>query len=259
MGAIEIPAAPRISDAGVRMFGFTVGHVHMSLSFFLDGEAGQIKAPVTAFLIDHPRGLALFDTGLGSRFERPKGSPLEGFIDLEAGDTMAARLRGIGVDASDVRWIIASHLHADHAGGNVDFPNATVVVQESEVDFARAEADGMLYALEEFDTGQPFLKLHGEHDLFGDGTVIVFPTPGHTPGHQSARVRTDHAEIVLTGDCCSMRRSLEDFRLPDHCHNADQFIGSLHLLRKMQDRGARVFPSHDPDFWAEIPKAVPIV
>jgi len=258
MSAVEIPTSPRKPGEGVRLFGFTVGHVHMPLSFFLDGEEGEIAAPVTAFLIDHPRGLVLFDTGLGARFVRPAGTPRENFIDLEQGDMMVERIRAIGVDPADVRWIVVSHFHADHAGGNVDFPNATVIVNEAEHEFATANADGGLYALEEFETGQPFIKVRGEHDVFGDGTVVVFPTPGHTPGHQSARVRTDGGDIVLTGDCCAMRRSLEEFKLPDHCHNADQSLASLKLLAGMAKKGARIFPSHDPDFWSGIAKNVPI-
>jgi glyoxylase-like metal-dependent hydrolase (beta-lactamase superfamily II) len=133
MSAIDIPTSPRQPGSGIRLFGFTIGHVHMPLSFFIDGEEGQIKAPVTAFLIDHPsKGLALFDTGLGGRFVRPRGAALESFIDIEEGDTMASRLAAIGVDAADISWIIASHLHADHAGGNADFPNATIVVHATE-------------------------------------------------------------------------------------------------------------------------------
>jgi glyoxylase-like metal-dependent hydrolase (beta-lactamase superfamily II) len=231
----------------------------MPLAFFLDGEPGNIRAPVTAFLIDHPSGLGLFDTGLGKRFVRAPGTEAESFIDIEEGQTMVERLAQIGVDAADVRWIIASHFHADHAGGNADFPNASVIVQQREVDFAKEMADGQLYCLEEFDTGQPLVTVTGEHDVYGDGSVLVFPTPGHTPGHQSARIKTDGADIVLTGDCCNMKRSLDEFKLPDHCHDADRSLASLKLLRGLRDKGMRVMPSHDPEFWSRIAMNVPIL
>jgi N-acyl homoserine lactone hydrolase len=259
MSAVEIPTSPRRPGQGVRLFAFTVGYVHMPLGFFLDGESGNIRAPVTAFLIDHPAGLVLFDTGLGQRFVRAPGTDREGFIDIEQGQTMVERLEQIGVDASDVRWIIASHFHADHAGGNGNFPNASVIVHEQEAEFAKEMADGQLYCLEEFDTGQPLVKVNGEHDVFGDGTIVIFPTPGHTPGHQSAKIKTDSGDVVLTGDCCNMKRSLDEFRLPDHCHDADQSLASLKLLRALQDGGARVLPSHDPDFWSRIAMNVPIL
>lgn len=259
MSAVEIPTAPRKPGDGVRLFGFTVGYVHMPIAFFLAGESGEIKAPVTAFLIDHPRGLVLFDTGLGTRFVRPAGTAPEGFIDLEQGDTIDERMRAIGVEPNEIRWIIVSHLHTDHAGGNCYFPNATVVVQESEHRHAFEDAaEDPIYELAEYDTGQPFLKISGEHDLFGDGTIILFPTGGHTPGHQSAKIRTDGGDVVLTGDCCSLKRSLDEFRLPDHCHDADQFMASLKHLSRLERAGARVFPSHDPGFWETIEKNVPI-
>lgn len=258
MSAIEIPTAPRRPGEGVRVFAFIVGFVHLPLAFFLEGEPGDVKAPVTAFLIDHPTGLALFDTGLGKRFVRPAGTEREGFIDIEQGQTMEEHVQRIGIDPKDIRWIISSHFHADHSGGNAQFPNATIVVHEKEAEYAHDMADGQLYCLDEFETGQPLQKISGEHDLFGDGTVVIFPTPGHTPGHQSARVRTDGGDVVLTADCCNMQRSLDDLRLPDHCHDAELSIASLKLLKSMRDKGARVLPSHDPVFWSGIPTGVPL-
>lgn len=257
--SIEIPTAPRQQGEGVRLFGFTVGYVYMPLAFFLAGETGEVRAPVTAYLIDHPKGLVLFDTGLGARFERPKGAERDSFVDIETGDTMDARLRAIGVEPGDIRWIIVSHLHTDHAGGNRYFPNATVIVQEAEHRFAFNEGpQDPVYLLSEYDTGQPFKKITGEYDLFGDGTVVVFPTLGHTPGHQSVKVKTDGGEVVLTGDCCSMKRTLDEFKMPEHCYDADKFLASLQTLSQMQKKGARVFPSHDPEFWDTVPKGVPI-
>ncbi|MBO9499257.1 MAG: N-acyl homoserine lactonase family protein [Novosphingobium sp.] len=245
---------------GVKLFGFTVGHIHMDLGYFLAGEAGRITIPVTAYLIDHPKGLALFDSGLGARYARPANTPIDGIVDLAEGETIDCRLRAIGVDPADVRWIVASHLHVDHAGGNAYFPNATVIVQKAEYCHAFGEAEGdPVYDRADYDTGQPFLRIEGEHDLFGDGAVVVFPTPGHTPGHQSAKIRIEGAEVVLAGDCCSLRRSLEDLRLPEHCHDAGLFLSSLRRLAQMKRCGALVIPSHDPEVWAKVPKGVPIL
>jgi len=259
MSAIEIPSAPRKPGDGVRLFAFTVGYVHMPVAYFIAGEEGIIKAPVTAFLIDHPKGAVLFDTGLGQRFVRPAGTERENFIDLEEGDTIDERLRAIGVEPESIRWIIVSHLHTDHAGGNAYFPNATVVVQASEHAHAFNNAsEDPIYELAEYDLGQPFLKVNGEHDLFGDGTIMIFPTLGHTPGHQSAKIKTDSGDVVLTGDCCSLKRSLDEFKLPESCFNADQFLESLKHLAALQKKGAKVIPSHDPVFWDSIPKSVPI-
>jgi N-acyl homoserine lactone hydrolase len=243
----------------VRLFGFTVGHITLPLNYFVKGESGEITVPVTAYLIDHPRGLVIFDTGLGPRFERPVGAVLTSFVDLEVGNTIDVRLRAIGIDPESIKLVIVSHLHSDHAGGNLFFKNATIIVQDAEHDFAfHGAQEDPIYCKAEYDTGQPFMRINGEYDVFGDGTVVVFPTLGHTPGHQSARVRTASGEVVLAGDCCSLQRSLDDFRLPEHCHNADLYIGSLKTLAKMRERGARIFFGHDPGFWETIPKGVPI-
>ena len=260
MAAFQTPMTPRMPDDGVRLFGFTVGHIDMALSYFLPGEPGQINVPVTAYLIDHPKGLVLFDSGLGARYQRPVGAVMDGIVDLVEGETIDGRLRAIGVDPADVRWIIVSHLHVDHAGGNAYFPNATVIVQEAEHQYAYNEGEAdPLYDRSDYDTGQPFRKITGEYDLFDDGTVLVFPTPGHSAGHQSVKIRTDGAEVVLAGDCCCLRRTLDSLKLPEHCHNADLFLSTLKTLARMEQQGATVFPSHDPDFWSKIPKGVPIL
>lgn len=248
----SIPA----SAGCVQVIAFTVGWLTLPLSFFLDGEDGKIKVPCTAFLIRHPaKGLALFDTGLGPRFERPAGTSAKGLADLEDDGTMGARLTAIGVDPADIRWIINSHLHSDHAGGNVYFPNASVIVQSAELDYARAGTD-RAYHGPEFDLGQPFVRVNGEHDMFGDGSVVLFPSPGHTPGHQCARVRTASGSVVLAADCCNLKRSLDEMRLPDHVFNADQAMDTLRVLKSMRDQGTRIFYGHDPEFWDTIPKGV---
>lgn len=250
-----LPRAP--AEEGVRLFAFTVGWMTLPLSFFLAGEEGKIRFPATAYLIDHPLGLAVFDTGLGPRFVRPAGTPAPKGVDLEDDATIDVRLRAIGVDPAEVKWILSSHLHTDHAGGHAFLPNATVILQAAEHDYAFAGVD-RAYHLPEFDIGQTFKRVIGEHDVFGDGTVVLFPTPGHTPGHQSARVRTAGGEVVLASDCCNLKRSLDDLRLPDHCHDADQYIATLKGLSAMRSRGTRIFYSHDPQFWEAMPQGVPL-
>jgi len=241
----------------VLLTAFTCGWMTLPIKFFLDGEAGTVRCPATAFLIDHPKGLAVFDTGLGARFERPAGTPGEGPVDLEEGGLISSRLKAIGVDPGAVKWIINSHLHTDHSGGNRDLPNATIVVQADEWDYAFAGADTG-YHRPEFDTGQPVLKVHGEHDLHGDGAIVLFRSPGHTPGHQCARVTTPTGVAVLAADCCNLRRSMDELRLPDHCFDADQYLATLKLLKARERLGERIFFGHDPDFWAGVPQNRPL-
>lgn len=242
-----------VTDEGVLLYAFTCGHITLPTSYFISGEDGKTRVPACVFLIDHPDGLALFDTGFSDRFVGlDKG--LGKIVDVPREHPVAERLRELEVDPGDIDWIINSHLHLDHAGGNHLLPNATVIVQEGEWEFGLSGEDGA-YAREDFDTGQPVKQIRGEHDLYGDGSVILFPTPGHTPGHQSARVRTATGEAVLAGDCCNFRRSLDEMRLPEQVYNADHYRGSLARLSELRRAGAKIFYGHDPDFWATVPQA----
>jgi len=258
MPAHEVRGFPRTdADAAVRVFAFTCGHIRLPTSFFLRGEEGEITIPVTCYLIDHPRALVLFDTGLGGMHQRPQGTLPTGRYDFTDDETIASRLQAIGVAPEEIQWIINSHLHHDHAGGNIHLPNATVVLQDAEWDYAYSGIDRS-YSSADFDIGHKILKVRGEYDLFGDGTIVALPTPGHTPGHQSLRVRTSSGEMLLAGDCCGLRRSLDELRLPDKCHNADLYIDSLKKLRSLRIQGTRIFFSHDPEFWAGVPQSSPL-
>src|SRR5262249_57844360 len=117
-----------------------------------------------------------------------------------------------------------------------------IVVQRREWD-AGHDADAVranYYDPRDYDTGHAILVVDGEHDLFGDGRVVCIPTHGHTPGHQSLRVRLDGGDVVLAADACYLRRTLDDERLPPHPYDRDGMIASLRRLRALHDAGARL-------------------
>src|SRR5262249_50661753 len=138
-------------------------------------------------------------------------------VEFSAGEEIANRLDALGVDAGAVRCLVNSHLHFDHTGGNALLPNARLVVQRREWGAGQPgeEVRRNYFFPRDYRTGQDVLQVDGEHDLFGDGRVVCIPTYGHTPGHQSLRVRLDSGEVVLTSDACYLRRTLEELRLPE--------------------------------------------
>ena len=239
----------------VSLYAFTCGWITMPLRSLLeDAEKTPVRLPVPVYLIEHAKGLAVFDTGLGV----PAANALNAMKGIEAEfDPIAdvgARLRAAGFDPARVNWIVNSHLHSDHSGGNAALPNATVVIQAPEL---AAALDGApAYEGGVFDAGHKMLKLNGEHDLFGDGSVMIFPTPGHTPGHQSARVMLETGPVVLTGDCCYMRRTMDELVLPKITMDRARHLESIKLLRGMRDKGDRIFFGHDPEQWAATPQGV---
>jgi N-acyl homoserine lactone hydrolase len=251
VNTIASPAAPAIT-----LTPFTCGRLTLPLSFLLGGQPGEITVPVTAYLIEHPAGTAVFDTGPGPRYARSAGEAPSGPVDLEEDALIDARLRAINVDPLQIGYILNSHLHPAHAGGNALLPAASVIVQQAEWEHARTATDRAYHA-PEFDTGQPIVAVTAEHDVFGDGSVILVPTPGHTPGHQSARVQTSSGEVVLAGDACSLRRSLADLLVPGHGHDLRRYRRSLEWFRARQDAGATIAFGHDPAFWATVPQSVP--
>jgi len=246
----------------VQLHAFTCGWLTIPRAFMLDGEDGLIKVPVPCYLVSHPKGRVLFDTGLhAATLGEPAahiGETLARYhaFDFQPGQEIAARLAAFGVDPGRIDVVINSHLHFDHCGGNAQLPNADVVIQRRELEHARAVESTRGYLQVDWDTGQRIRIIDGEHDVFGDGTVVCLPTYGHTPGHQSLRVRTETGgEFVLCGDACYLRDSLETLRLPGVIADKAAALAVFHRLRDMQSRGVRIMYGHDPDFWTTVPQA----
>ncbi len=245
----------------VELYAMTCGWLGSDLGTFLEGETGRIRVPVPSYLIRHPRGTAIFDSGLHIETQSDPRARLGRVADLfeiefEAGEEVGARLESLDTEPGRVDFVINSHLHFDHTGGNGQVPNARVVVQRREWEGAQDEKLRRYnaYNPDDYDLGQELVLADGEHDLFGDGSVVCIPTYGHTPGHQSLRVRLQSGEVILCGDSCYLRRSLEALHLPGVVHDREAMIESLQRLRSLRDRGAKIFYGHDPEFWKEVPQ-----
>jgi len=246
----------------VQLHAFTCGWITMSMSMLVRGVPGRLRVPVPSFLVRHPKGTVVFDTGVHpdtvtAPAER-LGSLARYFqVELGPGEDVAGRLAALGVDPARVDWLVTSHLHFDHAGGHAALPNARLVVQRAEWEAAEdpERRERLAYDPRDYDHGHARLLADGEHDLFGDGRVVCVPTPGHTPGHQSLRVRLAGGDVVLAADACYLRRTLENLELPSVLWDRDVMLASLHRLRALRAGGARIVYGHDPDDWATLPQA----
>jgi N-acyl homoserine lactone hydrolase len=246
----------------VRVYAMNCGWQNLPLGILLAGEHGRIRVPTPCYLVDHPHGTVLFDSGLHVDCQSDPAARLGEIervftFECRPGDEVRARLATLGVDPRDVTVLINSHLHFDHTGGNDQIPNARLVAQRPEWE-AGHTPEGIAanyYQPHYYDLGHDLLLLDGEYDVFGDGSVVCVPTYGHTPGHQSLRVRTERGEVVLAADACYLRRTLEEMHLPGVVHDPEAMRQSLQRLRALQTAGARIFFGHDPEFWANVPQA----
>lgn len=233
--------------------GFTCGWLTTDLAGMLEGGDGRIRMPVLSYVVDHPRGRLVFDTGLHADVRVDAVARIGGlaaYFDTELAQGTAVDERVALLDAPpDV--VVCSHLHFDHCGGNGLLGDVPVLVQRREWDAAHGGDPLSAYDPADFDTGQDVRLVDGEHDVFGDGTVVCVPTPGHTAGHQSLRVRTAEREVVLAGDACYFRRSLEESRLPLFGHDRDEQLRSMDLLRRLEAAGAHLVFGHDPVQWSD--------
>ena len=176
---------------------------------YFPGGWSDATLPVHAFAVEHPHGICLFDAGQTARATASGYHPwwhpylrLARF-ELEPADEVGAQL-----DPESVRWVVLSHLHTDHVGGLAAFAHADVLVTETE--WGRATGmrgrlrgyvpqhwpPGLEPRLVTF-AGPPAVPFPGSHDVAGDGSLLMVPLPGHTPGHAGLLV---DGSILLAGD-----------------------------------------------------------
>lgn len=248
----------------IRLFAMTCGWLTLPARLILNGMEGKLRLPIPSYLIVHPKGKAIFDSGLHTSLQTNPAERLGAMaastkVEFEPGEELRGRLATLDTAPDEITYLINSHLHFDHAGGNDQVPNAPLVIQKPEWEAAmdpdKAHANG--FDKRDFDLGQDVKQISGEHDLFGDGSVTLFPTYGHTPGHQSMKLKLTRGDIVLTGDACYMRKTLDDLHLPhrNFMHDAEGMLASLQKFRELQKRGARIFYGHDAEHWANVPQA----
>jgi N-acyl homoserine lactone hydrolase len=245
----------------MRLFGCVCGQFHTTAAGLgMRGGERRVQAPVPFYVIEHPAGVTLFDCGLHADVgdaDDPYRQALQSQgldITFGAEDTVASHLQRLDIDPADVRFVVLSHLHFDHAGGLHQVPNATLVVQKAEwaAGFDPDVAARYFLPRRYYDLGHAVKLVEGEHDLFGDGAVTCIPSPGHTPGHQSLRVRGPQGDHILISDACYASEVVETRDFPPFS-DRDAMNRSLDgLLARRAADTVMVF-GHDAAQWGEAP------
>jgi glyoxylase-like metal-dependent hydrolase (beta-lactamase superfamily II) len=234
----------------LKVEALNVGWVSGAAVIWRQGEDPEkrIRFPVPAYLIETESERVLIDTGLhpGACADEQAfygGSPTMSLFSLEVERPVHEQ-----VDATTITKIVLTHLHYDHAGGLSLLPsNIPIVVQRREWEAGRDPAAierNFFYPRDYIDDEREVILVDGDHDLFGDGSVELLLTPGHTPGHQSIRVGEG---LVLGADVTHLASGLDDHRFPSFGDDHAKQLHSAERLRALRDGGARVIPGHDPD------------
>jgi N-acyl homoserine lactone hydrolase len=257
------------SPEGMKLYVFTSQPLDISRAALSSAVSGTDKfmIPVAFFLIKHPNGNVLFDTGDNDKVitDTTYWGPMASLLDKGVSADLAidAQLAKAGVSPSDINYVILGHMHLDHAGNVGKFPKATIVVQRDEIanafypkpgtaccyvpgDFAHLRGWGGTNA-----NTQPTIELDGDLDLFGDGSVYIHRAVSHTPGSQIALIRLPKTGlIVLTSDLCYSKENLDKDILPSIglVYDPTGMLDGYHYVKSAiaREHGDVIF-AHDPD------------
>jgi len=260
----DMPA--RQSGAVQRMYVFNCGESTVTdISRWTpgvnEGKPGEFSA--NCYLIRHAKGLMIWDSGINDSvatmpqgFQRGKVSPR--YILKKP---LRYQLEEIGVDPKRVTHAAFSHTHGDHVGNANLFAAATLYIQQAEYDIAFGPDATTKWNFEvtSYDKlrSSRMVKLNGDHDVFGDGSVVLISTPGHTPGHQSLLVRLPkRGPVILSGDMVHLQENWAARRVPSFNFDAEQSRQSMDKVAALMAKtGAELWINHDKAQSDRIPKA----
>ncbi len=204
-----------------------------------------VPLPVSdnCYLIRHGQDWFLWDTGLPDALAAIPGGVkgTNGGPDSKRTKTLAAQLEELGVKPADIKAMAISHTHPDHIGNVEEFPQAMLYVQKAEYEWPGANG------APRFNPNHPVTKLEGDHDVFGDGSVVIISTPGHTPGHQSLLVRLPKTgAVVLSGDAVHFKDNWDNRRVPSMNTSKEQTLASMQRIADiLAKEHAQLWINHD--------------
>ncbi len=248
-------AGPKIFWTASGLFGPLP--ISVLLPSYPKDQDHDIMIPINMWIIDHPMGLILFDTGNNVAISDGNCTSHwnEGFCGLlqpsqTRADVIDKQLEKVGFTVDDVKIVITSHSHLDHIGNIEMFPDAIHVIQKKELYQAwwpEKFQRGGAHVVADYDDARDFtyFELNGDYDLFGDGSVVVISTPGHTLGHQSVKVRmAETGTVILAQDAVWVKENLEGHPAGLNYSILD-YTNSVNRIKMIRDiENAQVWMGH---------------
>jgi N-acyl homoserine lactone hydrolase len=264
---VQFPKAASAAAPAVKAHAFKCGVLKTQTQYMLkDTRVGTpMDIPVTFFVISHGKDWLAFDTGNNAMVAKdPVGYWSEPVTKayypvMKDYEEFQAQVQKLGLKPKDFKAVVLSHGHLDHAGAIDNFKGTDVpiYVQEKELEIIKkavASGERTAYIPADFAAMDKLnvKTVNGVFDVFGDQTVIAFPTPGHTDGHQSLLVKqTDGKALILASDAMYTIENMRDAIPPGLAMSMPVATQGLYVFTIMSHIGAEVVPSHDPDYWAK--------
>lgn len=263
-GPAAVPASAQEHHApqppqALRLYVFDCGNItgsSMEPYGFKPEEVVSTNMVTPCFLVVHPRGTLMWDTG-----EIPDSAFASGVTPQKLGTFTVTRpllpqLAAIGYTPSDVTFMALSHYHRDHVANAPAFAGSTWIVQKGDRDAIMApRPEGPVKMggvpdtknFEGLDKSKTILLNNEDHDVFGDGTVIVKSSPGHTPGHQSLYLKLAHTgNVLLSGDLYHYPEEMKFKKVPAFDANREQTAKSRETIEQfVKDNNAQLWIQHD--------------
>jgi glyoxylase-like metal-dependent hydrolase (beta-lactamase superfamily II) len=227
---------------------------------FTREELKEVDFVDVSYLIVHPRGTLMFDSGGIADSKFKDGQPVTE-PPMSATKPLLPQLAAAGYKPADINYFALSHYHSDHTGNANEFAGATWIVQKAERDFMFGKIpEGTIIAVDSFiklkDAKTKILN-DESFDVFGDGTVVLMSAPGHTPGHQVLAVKLAHRGlVVLAGDLYHYPEERTTGRTPTFEFNAEQSKASRAKIEQfVKDNHAELWIEHDIATHAKLPRS----
>jgi glyoxylase-like metal-dependent hydrolase (beta-lactamase superfamily II) len=246
----------------IRLYALDCGYATAKDGGFLsdtgeyDGKPVAVAVP--CFLIRHPKGTLLWDTGLSDKVAESQNGVENDGIHMSMARTLASQLKELGLSAGDVTYVAFSHLHFDHTSNANAFAASTWIMNGTDLKWALGTPTPFGVDPASFSAYSKAKNqmIEGDHDVFGDRTVRILKTPGHTPGHQVLLLQLRKSgTVILSGDLYHLRANRKFRRIPDFNSSRAETLASIDRIERIiKNRKARLVVQHDPLDFAGLPK-----
>ena len=254
-------------EVSVRLHPIRTGTLKSPPGWFVkgDGLLSRVEAPVVSFALEHPAaGLVLIDAGLHASPNFGRINSLA-FAGMKRHGTVREALVARDLDPEAVALIVMTHMHVDHASGLSQFPGVEVLVCAREWRAAQEDGPRHGYHRPQFEgisprlvdlaaDGEPADGFEQTHDVFGDGSVRLAFTPGHTHGHCSVVVATATGPVLVAGDAIYTLENLRPGRVPMRMEDPTAYVRSIEQLNAWRalHPDAPLIPGHDEGAWSRL-------